>query len=288
MQYEISGSVLAGQITTTTWAVAPSRTWAWSRAIGGAGRGIGGAGQFASWTRAEAAVARATVPPRRSTLRWSCPGRALGEGSGRSGLGAPWTRAAQLATSAWAVAPSRTWSGPGRSVGLAAASAELASSRRGPGRLSSRRSPGRRQPWPGPRYPPTEAARFLGYEVVVQGERHQARRQRTVNGIIGLRVPQDVVRAKSAAYMRDGKPIHLGARLHDSPYSIVERVPGGVPGRRQLLPACNQPGRTKPSTLGHGNVTRQDACGQAEHQRPAGVQAVQERWSRLSEQRCPV
>ena len=27
----------------------------------------------------------------------------------RSGLGAPWTRAAQLATSAWAVAPSRTW-----------------------------------------------------------------------------------------------------------------------------------------------------------------------------------
>ena len=78
MQYEISGSVLAGQITTTTWAGAPSRTWAWSRAIGGAGRGIGGAGQFASWTRAaqlrtstwaEAAVARATVPPRRSTLR---------------------------------------------------------------------------------------------------------------------------------------------------------------------------------------------------------------------------
>ena len=106
MQYEISGSVLAGQITTTTWAGAPSRTWAWSRAIGGAG-------QFASWTRAaqlrtstwaKAAVARATVPPRRSTLRWTCPGRALGEGSGRSGLGAPWTRAAQLATSAWAVA----------------------------------------------------------------------------------------------------------------------------------------------------------------------------------------
>ena len=70
MQYEISGSVLAGQITTTTWAGAPSRTWAWSRAIGGAGRGIGGAGQFASWTRAaqlrtstwaEAAVARATA-----------------------------------------------------------------------------------------------------------------------------------------------------------------------------------------------------------------------------------
>ena len=32
-------------------------------------------------------MARATVPPRRSTLRWTCPGRALGEGSDRSGLG---------------------------------------------------------------------------------------------------------------------------------------------------------------------------------------------------------
>ena len=96
MQYEISGSVLAGQITTTTWAGAPSRTWAWSRAIGGAGRGIGGAGQFASWTRAaqlrtstwaEAAVARATVPPRRSTLRWTCPGRAVDQGGSARDVG---------------------------------------------------------------------------------------------------------------------------------------------------------------------------------------------------------
>ncbi len=71
----------------------------------------------------------------------------------------------------------------------------------------------------------TKAARFLGYEVVVQGSdtRLDARGRRTVNGIIGLRVPQDVVRVKSAAYMRDGKPIHLGARLHDSPYSIMEQ-----------------------------------------------------------------
>ena len=71
----------------------------------------------------------------------------------------------------------------------------------------------------------TEAAWFLGYEVVVQGSdtKLDARGRRTVNGIIGLRVPQDVVRAKSAAYMRGSKPIHLGARLHDSPFSIVEQ-----------------------------------------------------------------
>ena len=87
MQYEISGSVLAGQITTTTWAVAPSRTWAWSRAIGGAGRGIGGAGRFASWTRAaqlrtstwaEAAVARATVPPQAFNSAVDLPRARLG------------------------------------------------------------------------------------------------------------------------------------------------------------------------------------------------------------------
>ena len=163
MQYEISGSVLAGQITTTTWAGAPSRTWAWSRAIGGAGRGIGGAGQFASWTRAaqfaafawaEAAVARATVPPRRSTLRWSCPGRAWA----KAAVDRAWARRGPGRLSSRRL-PGR-WlrrgpgPGPGRSVGLAAASAELASSRRGPGRLSSRRWPGRRQRWPGPRYPP--------------------------------------------------------------------------------------------------------------------------------------
>ena len=87
MQYEISGSVLVGQITTTTWAGAPSRTWAWSRAIGGAGRGIGGAGQFASWTRAaqlrtstwaKAAVARATVPPQAFNSAADLPRARLG------------------------------------------------------------------------------------------------------------------------------------------------------------------------------------------------------------------
>ena len=71
----------------------------------------------------------------------------------------------------------------------------------------------------------TEAARFLGYEVVVQGNNTKldASGRRSVNGIIGLRVPQDVVRAKSAAYMRNGKPTHLAVRIHDSLFSTVEQ-----------------------------------------------------------------
>ena len=71
----------------------------------------------------------------------------------------------------------------------------------------------------------TQAARFLGYEVTVQQSdtRLDANGLRSVNGNIGLRVPPDVVRAKSAAYMHDGKPQQRGERLHDSPYSIVEQ-----------------------------------------------------------------
>ena len=71
----------------------------------------------------------------------------------------------------------------------------------------------------------TQAARFLGYEVTVQqsNTRLDANGLRSVNGNIGLRVPPDVVRAKSAAYMRGGKPVHRAERLHDSPYSIVSQ-----------------------------------------------------------------
>ena len=71
----------------------------------------------------------------------------------------------------------------------------------------------------------TQAARFLGYEVTVQQSdtRLDANGLRSVNGNIGLRVPSDVVRAKCAAYMRGGKPVHRAERLHDSPYSIVSQ-----------------------------------------------------------------
>ena len=71
----------------------------------------------------------------------------------------------------------------------------------------------------------TQAARFLGYEVTVQQSdtKLDANGRRAVNGNIGLRVPTDVVRAKSAAYMRRGKPVHRAERLHDKPYSIVSQ-----------------------------------------------------------------
>ena len=48
----------------------------------------------------------------------------------------------------------------------------------------------------------TGAARFLGYEITVQHS--QVRRK--VNGVIGLRVPRDVIKTKSAPYLKLGKP----------------------------------------------------------------------------------
>ena len=151
MQYEISGSVLAGQITTTTWAGAPSRTWAWSRAIGGAGRdrwgwpvrvvdqggGSGGPGhgtpqafKAAVCGLGEGSAVRARLGRRQRSIG---PGRAVDQGGSARGvrpgrrqrrgpgpryhprrsawakaavdrLGASWTRAAQLAAFARAEA----------------------------------------------------------------------------------------------------------------------------------------------------------------------------------------
>ena len=68
----------------------------------------------------------------------------------------------------------------------------------------------------------TQAARFLGYEIVnQQNDSKHAQKRRSANGRIGLRVPGDVVEKKSALYLRKGKPIHRPERLQDSDYSIV-------------------------------------------------------------------
>ncbi len=70
----------------------------------------------------------------------------------------------------------------------------------------------------------TEAARFLGYEIVSLSEdtkRHRKRRQRCINGVTRLKVPVEVIKVKCDHYMRKGKPAHLAARLNDTDYSIV-------------------------------------------------------------------
>ncbi len=68
----------------------------------------------------------------------------------------------------------------------------------------------------------SDAARFLGYEVVtLHDDRQRKHGGCSLNGAIGLRVPAAVVRAKCQAYLRHGKPVHRPELLNDSPYSIV-------------------------------------------------------------------
>jgi len=71
----------------------------------------------------------------------------------------------------------------------------------------------------------SKAARFLGYELVNQqaNDKHDHRGQRKVNGRIGLRVPTDVIRQHTRAYMKGGKPAHRNGLLQDDDYSIVSQ-----------------------------------------------------------------
>jgi group II intron reverse transcriptase/maturase len=71
----------------------------------------------------------------------------------------------------------------------------------------------------------TASAHFLGYEVVIlhANEQRDVRGKRTINGQIGLKVPVDVVKAKSRAYMRHGKPVHRPERIYDTAFSTVEK-----------------------------------------------------------------
>lgn len=68
----------------------------------------------------------------------------------------------------------------------------------------------------------TEAASFLGYEIVNQQSQTKCTNgQRSVNGRIGLRVPATVIEKKCQPYLHNGKPIHLPEREVESDYSIV-------------------------------------------------------------------
>lgn len=78
----------------------------------------------------------------------------------------------------------------------------------------------------------TEAAHFLGYEIVTQyaDDKHDAHGQRKLNGKIGLRVAEQVVKAKCALYMERGKPIHRTALIDDDDFSIIAKYQGEYRG----------------------------------------------------------
>jgi group II intron reverse transcriptase/maturase len=69
----------------------------------------------------------------------------------------------------------------------------------------------------------TRAARYLGYEITVQhADRKTTRGHRSVNGVVTLRVPADVIKAKRAPYRRHGKPWHRPALQNLDDYDIIQ------------------------------------------------------------------
>lgn len=68
----------------------------------------------------------------------------------------------------------------------------------------------------------TQAARYLGYEIIVQhcnDKLTNGRRQ--VNGVVALRVPLDVIKAKCVPYRRQGKPWHRSALQNLDDFDII-------------------------------------------------------------------
>jgi group II intron reverse transcriptase/maturase len=63
----------------------------------------------------------------------------------------------------------------------------------------------------------TGAASFLGYEITAQ---HSLDRP-TVNGVIRLRVPKAVVKAKCAPYLKHGKPVHRPELRNCDDHTII-------------------------------------------------------------------
>ncbi|MGH3810731.1 MAG: reverse transcriptase domain-containing protein [Pseudonocardiaceae bacterium] len=68
----------------------------------------------------------------------------------------------------------------------------------------------------------TGAARFLGYEITVQHADHKVTgKSRSINGIVGLRVPRDVITAKCAPFLKLGKPERRNQMVNEDDHTIV-------------------------------------------------------------------
>ena len=71
----------------------------------------------------------------------------------------------------------------------------------------------------------TEKARFLGYDIHVlqQDTKHDRRGQRSINGAIGFRVPDEKMKDKARQYMKAGKPTHRKERTVNSDFDIISQ-----------------------------------------------------------------
>jgi group II intron reverse transcriptase/maturase len=70
----------------------------------------------------------------------------------------------------------------------------------------------------------TEKARFLGYDIVAQHANDRlTRSRRSVNGVIGLRVPEEAIKRRCSLYMRCGEPASRPEMLQDQDFTIISK-----------------------------------------------------------------
>jgi group II intron reverse transcriptase/maturase len=70
----------------------------------------------------------------------------------------------------------------------------------------------------------TEKARFLGYDIVAQHANDRlTRSRRSVNGVIGLRVPEEAITRRCSLYMRCGEPASRPEMLQDQDFTIISK-----------------------------------------------------------------
>jgi group II intron reverse transcriptase/maturase len=71
----------------------------------------------------------------------------------------------------------------------------------------------------------SERARYLGYEIGIMSSptKFDQRRQRTVNGKVGLYIPESVMQSKRKRFLRSGKAVHRVELLNDSEVDILSR-----------------------------------------------------------------
>ncbi|GAA4211588.1 reverse transcriptase/maturase family protein [Microbispora amethystogenes] len=68
----------------------------------------------------------------------------------------------------------------------------------------------------------TQAARFLGYEItVLHNDRKVTQGRRSANGVVSLKVPASVIKAKKAPYLSRGKPEGRPRLINEDDHTIV-------------------------------------------------------------------
>jgi group II intron reverse transcriptase/maturase len=69
----------------------------------------------------------------------------------------------------------------------------------------------------------SEPAKFLGYHIrTLQSNSKKTNGKRSINGGIGFFVPSEVIKNKTAKYMKKGKLIHRPERIMNEPFSLIQ------------------------------------------------------------------